>query len=351
MLQYSLNTPDSAASGRARAVWDAVAKPLRSLGKLEDIVVKIAGVQRTEDVCVRPRCVLVFCADHGVVEEGVSQCGREVTGLVAASVADGTSNVNLMAKTAGADVYAVDMGIAREIGASAIIRRRIAAGTGNMARERAMTRRQAEEAVQAGIDIVRQMQSQGYRIIVTGEMGIGNTTASAAILCALLGLEPEEAVGRGAGLSDAGLARKRAAVERALKINRPDPDDPLDVLAKVGGFEIAAMAGAFLGGMTCSVPIVIDGAISAVSALLAARICPAVRQYMIASHMSREGMAGRVMKEMDLEPVIHAGMALGEGTGGVALLPLIDMALSVYRGRHTFSALGMQAYTPQGGDR
>jgi len=201
--------------------------------------------------------------------------------------------------------------------------------------------------MKAGADLVGDMKKRGYQLIVTGEMGIGNTTASTAMACALLGCEAKELTGRGAGLSNAGLMRKQAAIERALKVNSPDPSDPVDVIAKVGGFEIAQMAGAFLGGMEHRVPVVIDGVISAVAALTAARLNPEAKNFMLPSHMSREPAMTRVMAELGLEPVIHADMALGEGTGAAALLPLLDMALRVYHGPHTFADLGMDAYVPQ----
>ena len=325
--------------------WDHVAKPLNSLGKLEKLIVMIAGVQNTPDVRIDKRCALVFCGDHGVVAEGVSQSGSEVTGLVAKSIAEGTANINLMAGAPNTDVLAVDMGMVSTVPGT--IDRRIAAGTQNMVHGPAMTRVQAEQAIQAGIDLVGEMKAHGYQIIATGEMGIGNTTASTAMACALLGCTPEELTGRGAGLSDAGLIRKREAITRALEVNQPDANDPIDALSKVGGFEIAGMAGAFLGGMQHGVPVIIDGVISAVAALVAARICPAAVDAMLPSHMSREPAMVRIMAELGMEPILHADMALGEGTGAVALLPLLDMALRVYHGPHTFDDLGMAAYTPQ----
>jgi len=330
---------------QAQWKWDHIAKPLHSLGHLEDMITRIAAIQDTADVCIDKRCALVFCADHGVVEEGVSQSGSEVTALVARSIVQGTANVNLMASAAHADVYAVDMGMHEIVPGT--IDRRIACGTKNMAKGPAMTRVQAQYALQAGIDLVGEMKEKGYRLIATGEMGIGNTTASTALCCALLAFSPEKMVGRGAGLSDAGLERKRCAICRALEVNRPDPNDPLDILAALGGFEIAGMAGAFLGGAQHHVPVVIDGVISAVAALIAARICPEAKEYMLPSHMSREPAAAVIMQELGLTPVIHADMALGEGTGAVALLPLLDMALRVYHGPHTFDDLGMEAYHPQ----
>lgn len=334
---------------QARWQWDHVAKPLYSLGRLEDLVVKMADMQETPDVRIDKRCALVFCADHGVVAEGVSQSGSEVTALVARSIVEGTANINLMAAVSHTDVFAVDMGMIGD--APGAIGCKIARGTQNMAQGSAMSREQAERALQAGAELVGERKAKGYRLIATGEMGIGNTTASTAMACVLLGFAPDELTGRGAGLSDAGLARKRSAIERALQINRPDGNDPVDVLAKVGGFEIAGMAGAFLGGAKYRVPVVIDGVISAVAALVAARIRPEAKDFMLPSHMSREPAALRIMDELGLQPVIHADMALGEGTGAVALLPLMDMALCVYHGMHTFDDLGMDAYTPQEGQK
>ena len=337
------------AKEQAQWQWDHVAKPLHSLGLLEDMIVKIAGIQEAADVRIDRRCALVFCADHGVVAEGVSQSGSEVTALVAQSIAEGTANINLMASSARVDVYAVDMGMLHPVPGT--IDRRIAAGTANMAKQSALTYEQAKSALQAGMDLVGEMKKKDYQIILTGEMGIGNTTASTAISCALLGFMPEELTGRGAGLSDAGLLRKRNAIERALSVNMPDSNDPVDVLAKVGGLEIAGMAGAFLGGVKHRVPVVIDGVISAVAALVAARICPEAKDFMLPSHMSREPAAIRIMDELNLKPIIHADMALGEGTGAAALLPLLDMALRIYHGPHTFDDLGMDAYTPQEGKK
>lgn len=333
------------AKEQAQYRWDHVAKPLRSLGRLEELVVQMAAIQQTADVDISKRCALVFCADHGVVAEGVAQSDSSVTALVAQSIAEGTANINLMASVSATDVFAVDMGMFSCVAGT--LDRRIGCGTQNMTCMPAMTRQQAEMAIQTGIDLVGEMKSRGYQLIVTGEMGIGNTTASTAMACALLGFAPEEITGRGAGLSDQGLVRKRKAVSRALNVNGPDADDPLDVLAKVGGFEIAGMAGAFLGGMKHRVPVVIDGVISAVAALTAVRICPQARDFLLASHMSREPAMVRIVEELGLHPVLHADMALGEGTGAVALLPLLDMALKVYHGPHTFDELGMEAYTPQ----
>ncbi len=333
---------------QARRRWDAIAKPLHSLGRLEDLVVQIAGVADTPDVCIARRCVLVFCGDHGVVRRGVSQSGSEVTALVAKSIAEGTGNINLMAEAARADVFAVDMGMLSPVPGT--IDRRVGAGTADMTEGPAMSRRQAEQAVQAGIGVMDEMKKRGYDIAVIGEMGIGNTTAASAVASVLMDMPPEEVTGRGAGLSDAGLERKIAAIRQAIRINRPDRNDPMDVLAKLGGFEIAGMTGAYLGGCRYHIPTVTDGMIPNVSALAAVRIRTEAAASILPGHVSREPADRKIMEELDMHPVIHARMALGEGTGGVLLLPLLDMALRVYHGTHTFEGLGMEAYTPQGGD-
>lgn len=349
-MRYQENQLDQQAQADARLRWNRVAKPLFSLGKLETLIAQIAGIQETADVALSPRCVLVFCADHGVVAEGVTQSGQEVTAIVARSIAEGSANVNLMASVASADVFAVDMGMISRVKHPAMIERRIAPSTQNLAHQPAMTREQAERAIQAGIDLVGSLKAKGYRIVLTGEMGIGNTTASTAMACALLNASPDELTGRGAGLSDAGLVTKRQVIRRALALHQPDRSDPLDVLAKVGGFEIAGMVGAFLGGMTHRVPVVMDGVISAVAALTAARLCPACRAFMLPSHMSREPAMGCILRELQLSPIVQGDLALGEGTGALTLLPLLDMAYRVYTGIHTFDQLGMEAYLPQEGE-
>ncbi len=332
---------------QARKRWDSIAKPLHSLGRLEDLVVQIAGIQETADVRIDKRCALVFCGDHGVVREGVSQAGSEVTALVARSIAEGTGNINLMAQEARTDVLAVDMGMLTAVPGT--LDRRAGAGTADIAEGPAMTREQAEKALQAGIDLMKDLKEQGYRIAVIGEMGIGNTTASSAVAALLLNMPVREVTGRGAGLSDAGLERKIAVIERAIRVNQPDPADPVDVLAKLGGFEIAGMAGAFLGAYRYHLPAVTDGMIPSVAALTAARICPEAVSAILPGHVSKEPVDRMILEELKMEPVIDARMALGEGTGGILLLPLLDMALRVYHGPHTFEGLGMAPYTPQGG--
>jgi len=348
-LLSSVWPADSVAARSAKSRWDSLAKPIGSLGLLEDSIVRIAALTGTDDVRLGKRAVFVFCADNGVVKEGVTQTGPEVTAVVAANLAKGDTSVCRMASIVRCEVVPVDMGMLAPVEDERVLRRRIAAGTGNIAEGPAMTREGALNAIIAGVELVKEYKDKGYGIIATGEMGIGNTTSSSAVAAVLLGKPVTEVTGRGAGLSDEGLRRKISAIERAIEINRPDASDTIDVLMKVGGFDIAAMAGAFLGGAIYRVPIIVDGFISAVSALIAKRICPNSISAVFPSHVSAEPAGMIVLNALGLMPLITAGMRLGEGTGAVALLPLLDMALSVYNDMRTFDDTGIEAYVPLGG--
>ena len=339
----SIQPLDAEALQRARDKWNAVAKPIGSLGAFELMVEQIAGLTGDIDVDVRKRAVVVLCADNGVVAQGVSQSESDITTLIAGSVAKGISSVCQMAHAGGTDAFSVDMGMKDPSDVPGVIDRSIARSTGDISLGPAMTREQAIAAIEAGMGLVADFKEQGYRILATGEMGIGNTTTSSAMAAAFLGLPVDEVTGRGAGLSDAGLERKRRAIERALAVNEPDPNDALDVLAKLGGFDIAGLAGMFLGGAVHRVPIVIDGFISALAAYTAARLCPACTCAMLGSHVSAEPAARMLLEGIGVEPVIHAGLRLGEGTGAVLLFPLLDAALALYNGT-TFDETGMEAY-------
>ncbi len=332
---------DQTAMAACRAHWDNIAKPLGSLGLLEDMVARLAGIQGRPEVRIDKRALLVMCADNGVLAQGVAQTPGEITAVMAAVIAAGRSSVCIMADRARAQVHTVDMGMFQALPHAGLLDRRIAAGTKDMTQGPAMSREEAQKAILAGVDLVADMKAQGYQILLTGEMGIGNTTTSSALASQLLGLEVEAVTGRGAGLSDEGLDRKIRAIQKAVEVNQPDPDDPLDLLHKLGGFDIAGLCGVFLGAALHGLPVLIDGFISAVSALLALRICPWARQVMLASHLSAEPASRAVLDALGLSPLIQAGMRLGEGTGAVAALPLLDMALDVYRDLITYEAIGM----------
>lgn len=326
--------------------WNGIAKPLGSLGKLEDIVCCLAGIQHSLDVNIDRRVCLVMCADNGVVAEGVTQTDACVTAAQSRNIAQGRASVNAMARVAHCDVVAVDVGMNIDLNVPEIITRKAGYGTGNIAKGPAMTETQLQDTLRTGIDLVGEMKARGYQIICTGEMGIGNTTTTSAVASVLLGIEPQQVTGRGAGLSDDGLCRKLDAIRRAIQVNQPKAEDARDVLAKLGGFDMAALTGVFLGGYHHQMPIVMDGVISCVSALLATRMEPNCRHYLLASHESREPAAQLVLSELKHTALLHADMALGEGTGAVALLPLIDMALAVYRQESTFEQLNIAPYVP-----
>ena len=343
----SIKGADAAAQAECLRRWDAVAKPLHSLGLLETLTARMAGIQGTSEPHLTKPRVLVFCADNGVIAEGVSQSDSSVTVAVAESLAAGCSNVNLMARCAGAEVETYDVGMAVDGKHPAIHREKLSYGTKNLAAGPAMTEEEAVFALEAGIRAVETAKAEGCDILVAGEMGIGNTTSSTAVLCALLDLEPEAVTGRGSGLDDAGLLRKQTAIRRGITMNRPDPCDALDVLRKVGGFDIAAMCGVYLGGAALGVPVVLDGLISCAAALLAQRFAPRAADAMLPSHLSKESGAALALDALGLRAPICADLALGEGTGGVALLPLLRMALTVLNGGHSFDSIGVEAYTPQ----
>jgi len=339
---------DKIAMAAAAARWDGIAKPLHGLGKLEDMVVQMAGLTGTAEGTFHQRAVVVLCADNGVVAEGVTQTDASVTATMAGEIARGQSSVCRMAAVAGADVFAVDMGMLHRV--DGVEDRHIADGTANIVHGPAMTEEQAYRALCHGVELVKQYRDRGYTLLVPGEMGIGNTTTSSAVAAVLLGLPVEEVTGRGAGLSDAGLQRKQTAIRQAVAVNAPHAEDAFDVLRKLGGFDMAAMAGMFLGGALYRVPIIIDGLISAVAALVAKRLCPAAGCAMLASHCSAEPAAQAILQTLEMEAVLYAGLKLGEGTGAVCLLPLLDMALAVYHGSATFGSSGVQQYRPLGGE-
>ena len=312
-LLSKITRPDETARTAAHAHWASLAKPLGGLGRLETMLEDAAALTGTAELAFSRRAVLVLCADNGVVAQGVSQTDQSVTRAVAENLAARRTSVCQMAKTARCEVVPVDLGMAGEP-VPGVQNCRIAAGTAELA---------------------------------TGEMGIGNTTTSSAVAAVLLGQPVERMTGRGAGLSDAGLARKLDAIRRGIARNRPDAADPLDVLSKLGGFDIAGLCGVFLGGALEGLPVLMDGFISGVAALCAVRLCPAAEKAVFASHCSTEPAARLVLEALGKVPLLTAGLHLGEGTGAVASIPLWDMALAVYRDCYSFTEGGITPYTPQ----
>ena len=340
---------EDAARQAARQHWASVAKPLGSLGLLETALEDIAALTLSRDIDLSRREVLMLCSDNGVVRQGVTQTDQSVTTTVTRHAAEGEAVVCKMAKLADCQVVPVDMGVTDFTPTPGVLDRRVGNGTADITEGPAMTREQAERAVLAGVELVRERKELGVRLLATGEMGIGNTTTSSAVASVLLGQSPEIMTGRGAGLSDEGLRRKVWAIETAIAKNQPDPNDPLDVLAKVGGFDLAGLCGVYLGGALYRVPVLMDGIISTVAALCAVRLCPDASKAILASHISAEPAGELVMEAVGKKPLIVAGMRLGEGTGAVAVMPLLDMACTIYREGQSFDQYGVEAYQPLGG--
>jgi nicotinate-nucleotide--dimethylbenzimidazole phosphoribosyltransferase len=324
---------------RAQRRLGSLAIPHWALGRLMDLAEDLAGISRSLQPPVASKAICVMAGDHGVAAEGVSKFPQSVTPQMVEAFVAGVAGINALARLAGAQVVVVDMGVAADLGplveAGKVIGRKVAAGTGNIARGPAMSREQAQQAVEAGIEIVGQM-ADTVDVLGTGDMGIANTTPSTAIVAALTGVEVGAVAGRGTGIDDAQLAHKVAVVERALAVNRPDPRDGLDVLAKVGGFEIGGIAGLVLGAAARRKPIVVDGFISTAGALVAHALCPAVADYVIAAHRSVEPGHRTMHARLGREPLLDLGLRLGEGTGAALAMNLVEAACRILTEVATF---------------
>ena len=335
---------DEKAMKEAYDRWLAIGKPLFSLGKLETVVTKIAGIKGTSDYKLQKKGLLIMCADNGVVEEGVTQTGQEVTAIVADNFTHHTTSVCAMCDVAGVDVLPIDIGMAVDVPSVTKKEQKVCYGTRNFAKEPAMTKEEVCQALFVGIEAVKKCKEEGYDLLATGEMGIGNTTTSSAVASVLLNQEPGVMTGRGAGLSAEGLHRKIKVIEDAIKLHQPDPEDAMDVLSKVGGLDIAGLTGVFLGGAIYHIPIIIDGFISSVAALCAVRMNPNTADYMLASHVSKEPAGKLVLDALGLSPMLTCDMCLGEGSGAVAAIPVIEMGLSVYLQMGTFEDIQVERY-------
>lgn len=339
-------------SKQAKAHWDAIAKPIDSLGLLEEYVVKLCEIQGSATPPdIKKRALLVLCGDHGVVEEGVTQTGQEVTKIVAENFAKNLSAVNIMAESAGVDVFTIDTGMNTDdyeitgLVQGTVVNRKVGRGTRNLAKEAAMSLAGCKQAIENGKQLVKELKQQGYQILATGEMGIGNTTPTSALASVFLQLDAELVTGKGAGLSEAGIEKKREVVRHGVeRVKQKKLENPIDILAEIGGYEIATMVGVYLGGMEEGMPIVMDGVISTVAGLVAYNINEEVTDYLFASHVSGEPAGILALKAMGLEGIIHGKMCLGEGTGAMTLFPILDMAVSVYSNMGSFTDYAIDPY-------
>lgn len=345
----TIDEPDKETAGMVRKRWDALSKPIDGFGDFESIVCRIGAIQRKEIPSLSKRAVLIFCADNGIVEEGVSQSGSEITLSVARALGSGISSACCLARHAKLDVIPVDIGIDCDEEIEGVRNLKAAKGTRDFFREPAMSESETILAIEHGIELVKELSDEGYTIIATGEMGIGNTTTATAVLSALLGIDSEKITGRGAGLSDEGLYRKRKVIRESIsKYSFDSIDDPTQrafmILRTLGGLDIAALTGVFIGGAMYHVPIVIDGLITSTAALTAEKLVPGVREYMIPSHRGREEGNAMALEALELESLLGGKMALGEGTGAILLFPVLDAILDYYEHGAMFSDYSIEEY-------
>lgn len=338
----SIRALDQTAMNMARARQDQLTKPRGALGRLETLSIQIAGMTGNPRPCLRAPAVVIMAADHGIAHQKVSAYPVEVTAQMVLNFLAGGAAINVLARHIGARVLVVDMGIAVDMPLHPDLRVcKMALGTADFTREPAMSRIRALSAVETGIALVTNLIEAGVDIVATGEMGIGNTSASSAIVAAITRRSVVEVTGRGTGVDDAGLERKIALIEQALARHQPDPDDGLDVLAKVGGFEIGGLAGVMLGAAARGLPVVVDGFISGAAALIACTLAPTLRPYLIAAHRSVERGHQAIFEQLDLEPLFDLGMRLGEGTGAVLGISLCQAACKVLDEMATFAEAGV----------
>ncbi|MCZ0928524.1 nicotinate-nucleotide--dimethylbenzimidazole phosphoribosyltransferase [Vreelandella janggokensis] len=332
---------DACAGERARAYLDTLTKPPGSLGKLEALAVQLSSITGELMPRVTPPGVLVFAADHGVAAEGVSAFPQAVTAQMVANFASGGAAINVFARQIDAHVEIVDVGVASNLTMHGVTHAKVRQGTANMALENAMQPEEAQAAIEVGVAAVERARQAGAKCLIVGEMGIANTTASSAMLAVLAGTPVAQAVGAGTGINSVQQAHKVAVIERAIQARQADPDDPLDVLAKLGGLEIAAMVGAYLAAAVHRLPAVVDGFIATVAALVACRLCPAVRGYLVFGHRSEEPGHATALEALDAQPLLALGMRLGEGSGAALAFPLLQAAAGMLNEMATFADAGV----------
>lgn len=343
MEKIHIEGTDEGLLNLATARLDSLTKPQGSLGRLEEFAKRIVAITGDSmPPLFGKKAIFTFAGDHGVVDEGVSLFPKEVTVQMVHNFLQGGAGINVLARHAGADVVVVDMGVDHDFDDDpGLIRKKVVRGTRNMRKGTAMTRDEAAQTIETGIALAKEYADKGYRLFGTGDMGIGNTTPSSAIAAVMTGASAAEVTGKGTGISDESLRHKITVIEDAIALNKPDPADPVGVLAKVGGAEIGGIAGFILGAASLRIPVVVDGIISTAGAIIAWSIAPAVRDYMFAAHNSVEKGHSVMLKKIGLEPVLDMGLRLGEGTGAALAMTLIEAGLKIYREMATFDEAGV----------
>lgn len=345
-----IEIPDDNIKKKCIEVWDNMGKPIGSLGQMESLYAQIASIQGIINPSLKKRALVVMCADNGVVTEGVTQTSSDVTAIVAENFFDYKTATSIMCKKYNTHMEIIDVGMVVDTDRTKSYK--CSYGTNNFTKERAIPVENVISTIKSGITIVKNLKKEGYKLILTGEMGIGNTTTSSAITACILNLEPALVTGKGAGLSGEGLLKKVDAINRGIKLHFGDykdvksgvVDDVIEILSCVGGYDICGMVGLYIGAAIYSLPIIIDGFISAVAALCAYKICDKTLFYMIPSHKSAEAASEAIFKELGLKPIIHGDMRLGEGSGAVMLLPFLDMAQDLFDNMGTFDDIGVKQY-------
>jgi len=340
-ILINIPSPSKSILEQAKTHLDNLAKPPGSLGKLEEIAARLCAISGNLSPSIAKRCVIVLAADNGVIAEGVASAPEEVTAIQTFNMLEGVAGINVIAKQFDTDLFIVDMGINADLTHPRLIDKKIRKSTGNIAKQMAFSRHEAQRAIETGMELAFDAKESGYQLIGVGEMGIGNTTTSSAVLAALLGLAGKDiagVVGKGAGLEEAAFRKKVKVVQTALQLHQPSRNDPIEILHKVGGLDLAAMTGVYLGAAYSRVPVVIDGFISVVAALCAAKLNPQALEYMFASHHSFERGYTFAIEELGLKPGLHLEMRLGEGSGCPLMFALMDTALAVLKNMATFES-------------
>lgn len=351
LFDISISETNNDIYRKTKEMWDHLSKPIDGMGDFEEIICQIAAIQNNVMPNIDNKVLIVYCSDNGIVSRNVTQSGQDVTYKVACALGEGKSTACCLAVNSNTKVLPVDIGINNANKIDGVAYEKISMGTKDFLEEPAMSERQLLTALEVGIHMVAKQVSQGYGLVATGEMGIGNTTTSAAVLAALLGVAGDEIVGRGAGLDDSRLATKKIVVNEGIKkyqdifsSTNDAKEHCFEILRCLGGYDIAAMCGTFIGGAIYKVPVIIDGLISSVAALIAEILVPGTKAYMIASHSGREKGTGIVLKMLGKYPAINGNMALGEGTGAIMMISLIDNALYLYKHGIRFTDAGIEDY-------
>lgn len=339
----SIKSSDKEMELEVKEFWDALGKPLGSLGTLEELAIQIGGITGRLKNSVDKKAIIVMAGDNGVYEENIASSPQEFTAILAENTAKGITGVSTIAKYVDSDVFVVDVGIMSNLKHPDIIDRKIAYGTKNLLKEPAMTYEEAVKSIEIGIEETDKLCRKGYNLIGVGELGVANTTTSSAIFTVLSGLDVDITCGVGAGLTADQLELKKDVIRKAIELHKPDVNDPIDIISKVGGFDIGAMCGAFLSAGKNRVPIVIDGFISTIAAICAVRLNENVRDYIIPSHQSRETGAIKALEELNLEPLVNLKMRLGEGSGCPLAFQIIDLALFIQENIGTFADLNIDS--------